>query len=258
MVSLRAWILIDILRIPRWGLKKQFSSREQSIYGDTDITEVPMLSVMGPTGSGKSKVINTVTGSQFRVGTGLESCTGQVELATLDLDGQLVALVDTPGFDDSSRSQADIFKEISAFLRQSGIGQENFRMFRKICGSGAMENVAIVTNMWSEVKEEVGLERERELGPKPLFFKDAIDNGARMMRYHDSKKSGRRIIRSLLDTSPRTLQIQQETVDEQKSLPRTEAGTDLQKKLDGQLTKYGEELEEHGGERVALFHESTA
>ncbi|EMD33870.1 hypothetical protein CERSUDRAFT_159128 [Gelatoporia subvermispora B] len=219
---------------------------------------------MGPTGAGKSKFINTVTGSQFRVGTGLESCTGQVEVATLELDGELVTLVDTPGFDDSTRSQTDVLKEISTFLRQSyeleqkvagilylhrisdfrmsGIARENFRMFRKICGSGAMKNVAIVTNMWGEVKEEVGLERERELASKPLFFKDAIDNGARMVRYHDSRESGHSIIRSLLGMPPRALQIQQETVDEQKSLPQTTAGTELQDKLDEHKMKFEEEL----------------
>ncbi|OCH88559.1 hypothetical protein OBBRIDRAFT_820125 [Obba rivulosa] len=221
---------------------------------------------MGPTGSGKSKFINTVSGSHLKVGKGLESCTAEIELAALELDGQSIMLVDTPGFDDTTRSQADVLKEISSFLRQSyeegqkvagvlyvhrisdfrmsGIARENFRMFRKICGNGAMKNVVIATNMWGEVKEEVGAERERELWSKPLFFKDAVDNGARMFRYHDTKESGHDILRSLLGMPLQKLQIQQETIDEQKTLPQTEAGAALWDKLDKKKNDFDEQITE--------------
>ena len=47
----------------------------------------------------------------------LESSTAAVELADeFVLDGTTVTLVDTPGFDDTSKSDADILKIISAFL----------------------------------------------------------------------------------------------------------------------------------------------
>jgi len=48
---------------------------------------------------------------------GLESCTAEVQLADeFTLDGQMVALIDTPGFDHTSRSDADILEMIGTFL----------------------------------------------------------------------------------------------------------------------------------------------
>ena len=48
---------------------------------------------------------------------GLESSTTGVKLADeFTLDGRTVTLIDTPGFDDTSRSDADILKMIAAFL----------------------------------------------------------------------------------------------------------------------------------------------
>ena len=47
----------------------------------------------------------------------LESCTAEVQLADeFTLDGRRVILIDTPGFDDTSKSDTDVLKMIAAFL----------------------------------------------------------------------------------------------------------------------------------------------
>ena len=47
----------------------------------------------------------------------LESCTAEVKLADkFTLDGRSVTLIDTPGFDDTTRSDSDILEMIAAFL----------------------------------------------------------------------------------------------------------------------------------------------
>ena len=91
---------------------------------------------MGATGSGKTTVsgvhpvmtttnslnkclqfINFASGSSLRVGTGLDSCTAEVQLANkFTLDGREVTLIDTPGFDDTSKSDTEILKMIAFFL----------------------------------------------------------------------------------------------------------------------------------------------
>ena len=90
---------------------------------------------MGATGSGKTQVnwiclvtatrnspsylqfINRASGSNLRVGMGLESSTAEVQPADkFTLDGRTVALIDTPGFDDTSKSDMDILKMIAAFF----------------------------------------------------------------------------------------------------------------------------------------------
>jgi len=92
--------------------------------------------VMGATGSGKTSVsrreasyndqeahpsvaqfINLASRSNLRIGMNLESCTAEVQLADeFTLDGRSVILIDTPGFDDTSKSDTDILKMIAAFL----------------------------------------------------------------------------------------------------------------------------------------------
>ena len=48
---------------------------------------------------------------------GLESCTQDVRLGNpFLLDGKTVTLVDTPGFDDTYKSEADVLKQIAEFL----------------------------------------------------------------------------------------------------------------------------------------------
>ena len=61
--------------------------------------------------------INLASGSNLRIGMLLESCTAEVQLADkFTLDGRAVTLIDTPGFDDTSKSDVDILKMIAAFL----------------------------------------------------------------------------------------------------------------------------------------------
>ena len=90
---------------------------------------------MGATGSGKSTVsnirlekmtrnsrsclqfINHASGSNLKVGKALNSCTAEVALADVfTLDERRVILIDTPGFDDTSRSDTDILRMIAAYL----------------------------------------------------------------------------------------------------------------------------------------------
>ena len=57
------------------------------------------------------------SGSDLRVGNSMESCTSDVEVAQeFSLDGQQVILIDTPGFDDTNKSDAEILMLIAAFL----------------------------------------------------------------------------------------------------------------------------------------------
>jgi predicted GTPase len=94
--------------------------------------------LMGLTGSGKSTVyvhkfhpmiklahrfdetqfINLISGSDLPESSGLASCTKSVAFGTtFKLGGRNIHLIDTPGFDDTDRNDADILKTIAEFLK---------------------------------------------------------------------------------------------------------------------------------------------
>lgn len=61
--------------------------------------------------------INMASGSSLRVGDGLRSCTVGVEVSPVfELYGRRVVLIDTPGFDDTTRSDTDILKLIAIYM----------------------------------------------------------------------------------------------------------------------------------------------
>jgi predicted GTPase len=67
-------------------------------------------------------VINESSGSDFAIGRGLESCTSEVQATKpFKLNGREVTLIDTPGFDDTSRSDTDILAMIGAYLSQTSV-----------------------------------------------------------------------------------------------------------------------------------------
>ncbi|THH15941.1 hypothetical protein EUX98_g9380, partial [Antrodiella citrinella] len=132
------------------------------------------IAVMGATGAGKSTFINLVSPIQFQVGEGLESCTAEVQSAVpFILDGKYVTLIDTPGFDDTVKTEAEILRLISTYLaktyeagrrlhgivflhritdvRMGGVAKKNFRLFRKLCGDETLRSVIIATTMWQDV-----------------------------------------------------------------------------------------------------------
>ncbi|PCH42102.1 nucleoside triphosphate hydrolase protein, partial [Wolfiporia cocos MD-104 SS10] len=221
-------------------------------------------SVTGPTGAGKTSFINLVAGSSLEVGNSLRSCTSGVQTVQCIVAGEQVTFIDTPGFDDTYKSQADILKDIADFLEQTyeggrkltgviymhrisdvrvgGIARENFRLFKKICGRGAMKNVVIVTTMWDEVPEEVGARREQELASKSLFFKDALDDGAKMHRHCGQITTAQTSMSPFLRFLPETLQLQRELVDEMRVLPETTAGDELQRSLDEQADAHRRQM----------------
>jgi len=128
-------------------------------------------------------------------------------------------------------------------IRIGGVSRRNFEMFRELCGESALENVVIVTNMWSEVSQDVGEIRERELETEYSFFGSAISQGARLVRHNNTVESARAILRHIINKNPLPLRIQNDIVDEQKELSETAAGIILNRDLIAQEGKHREEKE---------------
>jgi hypothetical protein len=104
--------------------------------------------------------------------------------------------------------------------RFGGSAVEYLRMFRKLCGDGALKNVALVTSMWGDVGKE-GRAREKQLRRK--YLKHVIKKGARLYRYEDTRESAEKILEKILKKKPVLLQIQQELASGREDVVPTEA-----------------------------------
>ncbi|KAJ6513038.1 P-loop containing nucleoside triphosphate hydrolase protein, partial [Mycena sanguinolenta] len=220
---------------------------------------------MGPTGSGKTSFINLLSASNLCVEQSLQSCTNTVQVALpFELDERSVTLIDTPGFDDTTRSDTDILTQIAAFLatayasgkklagviymhrisdvRMGGISTHNFKMFRQLCGENTLRNVVIVTSMWSQVTPDVGEARELELASDERFLRPVMEKGARMLRSYNDVPSAQAIIRYLIGNQPRALRIQRELVDQGKDIGQTAAGEELNRELNAQIQRHKAEM----------------
>jgi hypothetical protein len=127
-------------------------------------------------------------------------------------------------------------------FRMGGTSKRNFKIFRELCGESSLKNVIIVTNMWSEVKREIGEARESELANKDKFFKPVLEKGARMLRHDGTIEAAHTILRYLINSHPATLRIQQEIVNEHKPIEQTAAGSELRRALDEQSDRHKEEI----------------
>ncbi|EED77433.1 predicted protein, partial [Postia placenta Mad-698-R] len=208
--------------------------------------------LMGTTGSGKTTFTNLVSGSSLPVGTTLESSTKEIQFAKFELDGEHIVLIDTPGFDNTDRSQADVLNQFATFLerrdnrggaRLSGviylhrisdnrigrITMDSYRLFQKLCGNTSMSNVVITTTMWASVTEPLGRRLPDIPKSQHLVHRESVKSriNARLHRHIDTAESARNIIRDILHHVPRTLLVQQEMVDQHKPVPDTQAGNEL-------------------------------
>ncbi|KAJ3559609.1 hypothetical protein NP233_g11224 [Leucocoprinus birnbaumii] len=251
-------------RSPPFPVAKEDDNREMSAGpASQGITpEDIIIAFMGPTGSGKSFFIDLLTGcAGARAGKRLESVTQDLEaIRTQDNNGREVVLLDTPGFDDSKRTDKEILTLISNWLqktykndvklsgliylhrirdnRMAGTPYKNLRMFGKLCGDVAMNRVMLVTTMWqklrkAEQREGVGEDREKEL--KENFWKTLIDQGSQVERLKEATyDEAWRIVTLLIDkrleeNRPDAVLLQEELVDKGIALNETQAGQELQR-----------------------------
>ncbi|KAM5359118.1 hypothetical protein ACJZ2D_014724 [Fusarium nematophilum] len=76
-----------------------------------------VIGVMGAVGSGKSTFIRTASGDDnVIVGHSLEACTQKVTSFEVNANGHNIVLVDTPGFNDTDKSDTEILLDLAKLL----------------------------------------------------------------------------------------------------------------------------------------------
>ncbi|KAI6006735.1 hypothetical protein EDC04DRAFT_974151 [Pisolithus marmoratus] len=234
-----------------------------------------IIAVMGPTGAGKSTFVDRALGRPD-VGASHDLISYTKEMRPYRYphsDGiRNIVLVDTPGFDDTFMTDAQILRQIAHWLnatykkniklsgvlylhrisdnRVSGTPLRNYNMFKELCGKENFKNVILVTTMWDEVTEEVGSAREKEL--QSDFWGSMISLGSTIHRFDGTMESAWKIINSLSVAPPvqrRPLQIQREMVDKHMPLHRTAAGRAVMATLTGLISGAKEIFKRFGNGR---------
>jgi hypothetical protein len=228
--------------------------------------------VMGMTGSGKSSFINLLAEEKerVRVGHSLNSTTAEVQDHKYRMaDGRVVHLLDTPGFDDTSRSDTAVLQTIANALnelynlelyvdgviymhpiidpRMSGAALKSLGIFRRICGKEYFPHIALVSTKWESLKGDqariAAERREMDLIEKPEFWADLVDRGSMHFQHDASIKSATKIVNSLLmRRRPVPLKLQLE-MRLGKTLAETEAGSFVEGEILKMKENYEREVE---------------
>ncbi|KAH8767855.1 hypothetical protein BGZ57DRAFT_899450 [Hyaloscypha finlandica] len=223
-----------------------------------------LIAVFGMTGTGKTTFIEKVSGQKLNIGHNLHSCTMNIEKIHCKIGNHNITLVDTPGFDDTSRSDTDVLILIANWLRESykhhtllsgiiylhrisdprmsGSSIKNLRMFRKLCGAESMHNVSLVTTMWDKVTRVEGETREKDLmDGENGFWRAMIKSGCLVRRHDGSVESARGLVAELASMKRTVLRLQEE-IAEGKKLIETDAGVSLNEELLRVKRQHEEEL----------------
>lgn len=253
-----------------------------------------MILVMGVTGAGKSHFINCLAGEGsaeeyhgLQSGTlehlhrdvnclqitGTKKC-DMVPVA-IGYDGTKVAIVDTPGFDDSSGSDVNGLTNIVRFLtsqyklgirlkgviylhritdvKMAGSALANFELFRDLCGDQALSNTVLLTTMWGELRDpSKGWDRQHEL--REHYWGMMESRGAHIGEFDGTKESAEAVVGFLVDKEEHiVLKVQEEIGQEGKPLKETTAGKrvmNLEKKKmnDAKARSAQEEVRRHEAE----------
>ena len=197
--------------------------------------EENIIAVMGVTGAGKSTFVKDMSrDSKIKIGCNLLPCTQKVNSVTFMLGNTRTTLIDTPGFNDTTMTDQEVYKTIVEWMsqtykqgiklkgiiymhkitdnRMAGSALKYMNMFKELCGEDCVSNVILVTTMWDSVVHDIGVRRESELCN--IFWKIMIINGSIAKRYHKGDTtSGREIIQHLISKNTTVFKVQHEIVD---------------------------------------------
>ena len=202
-------------------------------------------------------------GFNIKLTTHLEG-TSEIEEVQFKIGLCNVTLVDTPGFDDTTRTDTEILELIASYMkyayndkakltgviylhrisdiRMSNSSYKNLRMFRSLCGSNNLSHVILATTMWDKVTLQEGVAREEELLSENKFWGQMKAAGSIVKRYDGTAGEAMAMVNELVQKSPILLKIQEEVAVQNKKLIDTKAGQEIHETLVDLSRKHAEEL----------------
>jgi hypothetical protein len=194
--------------------------------------------------------------------TGTQECNSY----SFKLDDRTIQLIDTPGFDDTSRTDDQVLRQLAAWLsfayqqgyrlngmvylqtigepRMKGSHLTNLRMFQEMTGLEHMDSVVLTTTMWDKTDREDAKKRELQLMQEDTFWQPMIKRKSHVKRFMNDRESALDIIRILVEKHKMIPKLQHEMNVEGKNLDQTNAGKAVNKRLIEQKEKHELEKED--------------
>ena len=254
----------------QWGDSPSASSTSATI-GILDIPDdAVVIAVMGLTGAGKSYFIQQATGLDTGASSSLKSATQKVTPYLLLAGDRKIVILDSPGFDDSERSDAVILQMIASwmtYLYKSGkalvgiiyvqdmlsvrVGRSSrmsMKMFQEMCGVGCLRNVILLLNKCALVPAEVVRSREKEY--REDFWSFMIANGSSVEKF-EKDTNALQIVLSMCYNKPIVTNLALELVELGINLSETSAGKvvcenieDTRKETQNEMSRTKNELQD--------------
>ena len=177
---------------------------------------------------------------------------GTAEVQIYPVRNTRTFLIDTPGFDDSSRSDTEILQSITSCVadlheglsfrdlevtlsgviyihainedRMTGTMKKNLEMFQLLIGQVNMQSCVLVTSKWGLSDPSVAQSRESELVQVEGYWGNLLATGANIGRYRDSQHSALEILELSKRSGAFIPQLTQEYAIDGKQLHQTAAG----------------------------------
>ncbi|KIW68354.1 hypothetical protein PV04_04307 [Phialophora macrospora] len=232
------------------------------------------IAVMGLTGVGKSTFVTLCTQKQIQIGHQLESCTSSVSIFSFQHKSKTVHLIDSAGFNDTTRSESEVLQEVAYWLstaygkadakledrfrldgivylhsiadvRWSGSTRRSLNMLRTICGPENYGAIVLTTTFWDQVDRETGQFREAQLiGDMNKWGQLVHASPKSSVRRHDQGyKTAISIIEGIIDRGVKyELLIQKELAKPGATLHDTTAGREAQLLWEKDIERFQQEL----------------
>ncbi|KAL6353612.1 hypothetical protein LRP88_14110 [Fusarium phalaenopsidis] len=229
-----------------------------------DFSNEGIILVLGVTGSGKSYFLNRLKSHSVKEGHGLQSETAECQAVQILLDDEekrSITVVDTPGFDDTTRPHGEILTEITEFLatqhalgvplrgvlylhkitdnRMTGSSLTYLNLLQSLVGEEALENLVLVTSMWNMLRDEnrgQAIQREQDLIDN--YWAPMQKKGSYVVQFDGTTDSAFGLVYQLAGQESVVLDVQKQIVDDDRSVLGTSAGIDLARKLEHDIEVY--------------------
>lgn len=196
--------------------------------------------------------------------------TSKISIHTMKSGGNTIHLIDTPGFDDTARSDTETFEEIAFWLtiahdhdisisgivylhritdlRIQGASLQSLEVFKKMCGVANYHAIVLGTTRWDEIlpkQRAKAKARQWELCQKDWFWGDVLQAGGKVVSLENPRAHALEILAHIVNRKQKlTLAFQHQVFREHRQIYQTDAGRVLYEAANEQLEEEESRLEE--------------